>query len=28
MFRQGALTSRNLIDAATGTPLTLEELGA
>jgi hypothetical protein len=28
MFRQGTLTSRNLIDAATGKPLTLEELGA
>lgn len=28
MFRDGKLTSRALIDSATGKPLTLEELGA
>jgi len=28
MFRSGALTPKHLIEAATGKPLTLEELGA
>ena len=28
MFREGTLSPRQLLDAATGTPLTLEELGA
>jgi len=28
MWREGTITGRGLIDAATGKPLTLEELGA
>jgi hypothetical protein len=28
MWREGKLTRRGLLDAATGKPLTLEELGA
>jgi hypothetical protein len=28
MFNEGKLTTRGLLDAATGRPLTLEEIGA